>query len=165
MYPNLSEVIKYHPYHISTFAGFANVTRELFEAALAGYEKLTDEELRKIACYAEIPIGVLRCPHLIMLNRCRLRHQKMVRGLCKSILLILGKQKDGSMEAARFMQYYRKDIVNLTLAFLDNSASYAQYLGAKERVDQTIQFIRNEERMPRGLRKNGTSEIKEVSAL
>ena len=88
MYPNLSEIIKYHPYHISTFANFANVTGELLNAALAGNEKLTSEELREIARYANIPAGVLGCPHLIMLNRGSLKHRDMIRELCLSLIHI-----------------------------------------------------------------------------
>lgn len=54
-YPNLSEIIKYHPYHIGTFANFADVTTELLQAALDGQEELTGEELRNIARYSAIP--------------------------------------------------------------------------------------------------------------
>ena len=63
------------------------------------------------------------------------------------------------------MQYYRKDIAKLAMAFLNNRASYAQYLGAKERVDQTMLFIRNEKMRPRGIGWNDKVEIKEVAAL
>lgn len=153
MYPNLSEIIKYHPYHISTFAGFAEVTTELFEATLEGEEELTDDEMRKIARYAGIPVSVLRCPQKIMLDKHNLKHQKMIADLLDQLPEIAEKEKCGSKAAADFMRYNREGLVNLELAFLDNRASYGQYLGVKERVDQTTSFIRNEERNPRGREK------------
>lgn len=153
MYPNLSEIIKYHPYHISTFAGFAEVTTELFEATLEGEEELMDDEMRKIARYAGIPVSVLRCPQKIMLDKHNLKHQKMIADLLNQLPEIAEKEKRGSKTAADFMRYNREGLVNLELAFLDNRASYGQYLGAKERVDQTTSFIRNEERKPRGREK------------
>lgn len=36
VYPNLVEIIKYHPYHITSFADFANVTVELLKAGITG---------------------------------------------------------------------------------------------------------------------------------
>lgn len=153
MYPNLSEIIKYHPYHISTFAGFAEVTTELFEATLEGEEELTDDEMRKIARYAGIPVSVLRCPQKIMLDKHNLKHQKMIADLLNQLPEIAEKEKSGGKAAADFMRYNREGLVNLELTFLDNRASYGQYLGVKERVDQTISFIRNEERKPRGREK------------
>lgn len=150
MYPNLSEIIKYHPYHISTFAGFAEITTELLQAALEGEEELTTGELVKMARYSEIPVGVLMCPKTIMLDKHSLKHQKMVADLLDQLPAIAEKEQGGSPAATIFMRYHRASLVNLELAFLEGRATYGQYLGAKERVDQTISFIRNEERKPRG---------------
>ncbi|MFR1351197.1 MAG: hypothetical protein ACLSCA_02040 [[Clostridium] symbiosum] len=150
-YPNLSEIIKYHPYHIGTFANFADVTTELLQAALDGQEELTGEELRNIARYSAIPLGVLKCRQVVMMDRSRMRHKEMIDNLIGSLSYIWNEQKMGSKEADIFMKYHRVELVNLELAFLDNRASYAQYLGAKERVDQVISFIRNEKRKPRAL--------------
>lgn len=150
MYPNLLEIIKYHPYHISSFAGFAEVTTELLQAALEGEEDLTTDELRKIARYTGIPASVLRCPKKIMLDKHNLKHQKLVADLLDQLPAIAGKEREGSPAATIFMRYHRASLVNLELAFLDGRATYGRYLGVKERVDQTISFIRNEERKPRG---------------
>lgn len=159
MYPNLSEIIKHHPYHINTFAGFAEVTTELLEAALEGEEELTADELRKIARYSGIPVSILRCPETIMLNKYNLKHQKMITDLLDQLPVIAEKEQSGSPAATIFMRYHRASLVNLELAFLDGMATYGQYLGVKERVDQTISFIRNEERKPRG-RKKEAAECK-----
>lgn len=153
MYPNLSEIIKHHPYHISTFAGFAEVTTELLEAALEGGEELTADEMRKIARYAGIQESVLRCPKKIMLDKHNLKHQKMVTDLLDQLPVIAEKEQAGSPAATIFMRYHRASLVNLELAFLDGKATYGQYLGVKERVDQTVSFISNEEKKPRGRKK------------
>lgn len=151
VYPNLAEIIKYHPYHIGTFAGFADVTAGLLEAAVRGEEELTSGELYKIARYSGIPHGVICHPHLIRMDRHSMWHREMVKELCGHITFINDKKNAGSHEAETFMRYYRGHLVNLELAFLDGRATYGQYLGVKERVEQTLSFIRNEERGPRGL--------------
>lgn len=153
MYPNLLEIIKYHPYHISTFAGFAEVTTELLEAAIRGEEELTTGELVKMARYSEIPVGVLTCPKMIMLDKHSLKHQKMVTDLLGQFPVIAEKEREGSPAAIIYMRYHRVNLSNLEFAFLDERATYGQYLGAKERVNQTISFIRNEEKKPRGRKK------------
>ena len=150
-YPNLAEVIKYHPYHISTFANFADATKELLEAAFAGTENLTDEELGKIARYSGIPRGVISCPHLIQMDRRNIRHKKMVEDLVTSLYFIWEEAQAGSKEADLFMNYGRPWVVNLELAFLDGRATYGMYLGTQERVQQAVSFIQNEKRRPRGL--------------
>lgn len=153
MYPNLLEIIKYHPYHIGTFAGFAEVTTELLQAAIQGEEELTTGELVKMARYSEIPVGVLMCPKTIMLDKHSLKHQKMVADLLGQLSVISEKEREGSPAATIFMRYHKADLGNLELAFHDGLATYGQYLGAKERVDQTFSFIRNEEKKPRGRKK------------
>lgn len=80
-----------------------------------------------------------------------MRHKEMIDNLIGSLSYIWNEQKMGSKEADIFMKYHRVELVNLESAFLDNRASYAQYLGAKERVDQVMLFIRNEKRKPRAL--------------
>ena len=49
-YINLKYLIQYHPYHISTFAGFANVPVELLEEAFKGVGDIRDQESFLIAC-------------------------------------------------------------------------------------------------------------------
>ncbi len=150
-YPNLAEVIKYHPYDIGTFAGFADVTTELLEAAIEGIEYLTEEELHKIARYSGIPYGVISCPKLIRIDRRRARHQRMVKEVIDFLPAIQSEQKDGSREADFFMRYGRPWVVNMELAFLDDRGTYGMYLGSRERVAQAVSFIQHEKMRPRGI--------------
>lgn len=141
LYPNLVEVITHHPYHYSSFAEFADMTPELLVAILNGEDKFTSSELRGIAKCTNIPLGVIQCPHLIMLDRVNRKHQQMIEAMMDDLLKIWNYQKQGYKDAELFMRYWRQDIVNLELAFRENRASYGWYLGAKERVEQTLLFV------------------------
>lgn len=151
-YPNLAEIIKYHPYDIGSFANFAEVTTELMEAVIRDEEELTHQEIYRIAKYSNIPYSILICPHLIRMDRSRYRHRVMVEELVNSLYGIQEAQQDGSYEADLFMRYGRIWVVNMELAFLDDRATYGMFLGAQERVRQVIFFIQNEKRRPRGLK-------------
>lgn len=151
-YPNLEEVIKYHPYDIGTFAGFAGVTTELMEAVTRGEEELTPQEIYRIAKYSNIPSGILVCPHLIQMDKRRYRHRVMVEELVNSLYEIQEAQRERIYEADLFMRYGRIWVVNMELAFLDDRSTYGMFLGAQERVRQAIFFIQNEKRKPRGLK-------------
>lgn len=144
IYPNLAEIIKYHPYDISTFADFADVTTEFMEAVTRSEKELTMQELYGIARYSSIPCSVLACPHLIRMDRFRYRHKVMVEELVNALSEIQEAQETGSREADSFMKYGRILVANLELAFLDGRATYGMYLGVQERVQQAISFIQNE---------------------
>lgn len=107
--PNLLEIMKYHPYHISTFAGFADVTTEFLEAVIRDEEDLTVGELIKISQYSGIPISVMICPKTILLDKYRAKHRKMVEELCGYLTFIAQEEKSGSHEAEIFMRYQRED--------------------------------------------------------
>lgn len=53
------------------------MTEELVLAAFRGEEELTADEIRKVAHYNGIPLSVLTCPKVIMLDMSRVRHRKM----------------------------------------------------------------------------------------
>ncbi len=156
-YLNLKYLIQYHPYHIDTFAGFAHVTTELLKEVLAGREELTDAELFRISKYTGVPMSVLNCPKLITLNRNRHRHRVMMDKLGVILGDISDCQKKGSHEADTYMKYWRKDFVNMELAFLDNrSVPYTQYLGIQHQMQDTWLYILNEQirihNKPRGVK-------------
>lgn len=66
-YPNLAELIQYHPYHICTFANHANVTLEVFTAVLEDGEELTADEALGISSLVDIPLNILFSKSLVML--------------------------------------------------------------------------------------------------
>lgn len=154
IYPNLIEMIKYHPYHISTLADHAGVTTELMQEAAKGRMVLPPEERQRIARLYRIPSGLLFLPKLVRMNKGNRKHQKMVEELMAQLSAIHDHHRQGSREADTFMIYGRAYLVNLELAFLDDRATYCQYLGVNERVNQVLQFIDSEQRKPRGLERS-----------
>ena len=80
-YPNFAEIINFHPYHITSFASFADVTVELLKAGIIGQEKLEETEIFNIARYAGLPYTVLKCPRMIYLYKSRYRHRQMIQSL------------------------------------------------------------------------------------
>lgn len=150
-YPNLIEMVKYHPYHISTFADHAGVTTELMEEAVKGNEDLLLAEKQGIARLLGVPISLLFLPKPILMDRKNRKHQKMVEDLMAQLTIINEYHLHGSHAADMFMKYGRGYLVNLELMFLDDRATYCQYLGQKERVQQALLSIRVEQSHPRGL--------------
>lgn len=147
---NLNDLIKYHPYHISTFADFANVTQELLEAALAGEDELTLYEVWCMAKCTGVPCQVLICPQRIMLSKERYRHRTMVKTLHENLYTIWDAEKEGSHEASTYMRYRRTHLVNLMLDFQNKGeVSYCRYLGVKQELEDCLLFISNEKRKPR----------------
>lgn len=149
---NLEELIKYHPYHITTFASFADITTELLKAALEEKEELTSLELRNIARYTEVPIGVIKCPTIIKLFRNRERHVEMMRDLYIKLYIIWEATKAGSKEGEWYMQHQCRGLVNLILDFQNKrEVTYCRYLGVKEEVEECLHSIRVEGNKPRGI--------------
>lgn len=148
--PNLKELIKYHPYHISTFANFADVTVDLLKAVINGEEELTSMELVNISRYVGIPKSVLTCPSLIMLSRERHRHRRMMEDLEEKLYFIYHATKQESTEAKNYMRWERPSFVNMLLDFQNQKqVSYCRYLGEKEKLEQAILFIKCEMHKPR----------------
>lgn len=151
IYPNLIEMVKYHPYHISTLADHAGVTTELMEEVVRGNEELSLEEALGIARLYNVQLEVLFLSKLIRMDKENKEHQRMVKELIDWLPVIHEYQLKGSQEAETFMRHGRIYLVNLELFFRDDRATYCQYLGVKQRVEQALSFIRNEQSQPRRL--------------
>lgn len=145
-YPNLIEIITYHPYHVSTFANYAEVTGELLQEVLKGQEELSLGEIYNISKYAGLSMSVLMCPKLIMLDFCRYRHRTMINELLERTRYIQRCQENGSHAADVFMKYNVGYITYLRRSFVDDEATYGQYIGAREYVNQCLSFINGEQR-------------------
>ena len=159
-YPNLKELIKYHPYHISTFANFANVELDLLEAALIGKEELEAAELRRIALYAGVPYGVLACPSLILLDAQRPKHRLMLEGIQDALARIEAAAEDGSRAAVDFMYIYPSLHLNTVSSlcgdfFQGRPVTYCRYMGVRARIEQCLGSIAIE-RMERRKRGRGS---------
>lgn len=145
---NLREFIKYHLYHICTFAYLAGVTQDLLEAALRGEENLTPGELRKITKYTGIPYSLMSCPRLIMMSHDRYRHRRMMAALCDKMIAVMEAAKGEA--TAGYITYKRDKMLNLVSDFQNiGEVSYCRYLGIKEEVEACLTSIACENREPR----------------
>lgn len=151
---NLYALIKYHPYHSSTFARYANVTTELLWAAIYGDEELTCRETIGIAVNSGIPVGVITCPRVIWLDKNSYRHRTMIRNFKKKLMQICDEYEFGNEDAAYFVR--KKGLEQGELLINDflikGKVSYGRYLGVMAFVDMTLGWIHEAE--PRGLRKD-----------
>lgn len=100
---NLYELIKYHPYHSSSFAEHANVTQELLLAAIQGEEELTPYEIYGIVRLTGVPRGVITCPRMIWLESKSCRHRKMVLCLTEKLKMISAAAGEGNKDAGYFV--------------------------------------------------------------
>lgn len=145
-YPNLTEVIKHHPYSLHTFAGFANVTEELLKEVMYGNEGLQTDEALCISRYCDIPCSVLYCPNLIIFSRDRWRHWEMMKKLQDYLYEIWEWQKKDSHAAELYMKYQRDHYVNMDLDFRNREqVTYGRYLGVKKEMEDTLLFIKVEQ--------------------
>lgn len=151
-YPNLTELVKWHPYHISTFADHAGVTGRLFDEVINGDEELNFSEIVGIRRLVNIPIDVLICPKLIFMDKDNFKHKTMINKIkitLNSINEYYLKGDDWAkfhIEERRYIEMYK----NLVDDFLHNKATYCRYLGIKKRFDCTLGEIKCEERYRTG---------------
>ncbi|MCR2049992.1 hypothetical protein NSB25_22335 [Acetatifactor muris] len=101
---NLYALIKYHPYHSSTFARYADVTSELLWAAICGEEEMTTTEMLGIAIHFKVPMGVISCPRLIWLDKSSYRHRMMVYRLAEKLDAIRAAAMSGNEDACYFVR-------------------------------------------------------------
>jgi len=153
-YPNLIEVYKANNLHL---AYFANVTDELVLASFRGEEELTAVEIWKVAHYNNIPLSVLTCSKLIMLDNSRRRHKDMVERLRGQLVPIQKAAQEGIKEAVDFMETYprthRMKVVNMCMDFINGSpVTYIRYLDTKKLIDGCLLSIKCERQRAKGPR-------------
>lgn len=146
-YSNLIELLRYHPYDISTFANFADVSTETMRKIKSGEQEARFETIYKISHFTNIPYSVLSCEKLIYLETENRKHQQMIEELENNLCKIYVSYKFGSHEAADYMKYHRVSFVNMRSDFKNKKkVSYIRYLSEKESQEDTLLFIKNEKR-------------------
>lgn len=136
-YPNLIEVQKQGCLYVGYFA---NVTDELVLAAFRGEEELTADEIRRVARYNGIPLSVLTCPKVIMMDMGRRRHRKMVAEVNNLYIRLKYMAREGNQKAEKYLEWADRENQKLLRAAHDNSLSYIHYLGAKRQMKDYISF-------------------------
>ena len=136
-YPNLIEVQKQSCLYVGYFA---NVTEELVLAAFRGEEELAADEIWRVAHYNGIPLSVLTCPKVIMLDMGRWRHRKMVAEVDNLCIRLKCMAREGNQEAEKYLERVDRENQDFLRAAHNNKLSYIHYLGAKEQIRRYISF-------------------------
>lgn len=152
-YPNLVEIHGDMPTDY-----FADVTTELMLAVFRGEEDLTREEISKIARYNGIPLSVLTCPKVIMLDIGRIRHKKMINAVTMLYIQLMGMANDGNKDAEKYLEWDEWKYQRFMRAVNINRLSYGHYLCIRKRLKDDILFSTPKPKK-RGItaRKGGTS--------
>lgn len=161
-YPNLKELIKYHPYSIETFADHANVTVGVLKAAFEGDEELSIDELYRISCLTGFSCSALLCPKLILLDNRRYRHRMMVSATNGKLRSIIKAAEDGSRRAIEYVERHYWNYEDGTTPFWTEfingePASYARYWCGNWKMDDCLEGIENEKH--RQSKRERTEEI------
>lgn len=139
-YPNLQELIKYHPYGETVVCEYARIEPELLHAALDGKEVLTPIEIIAIARLYGCSAGVLNHPKVIMLDMNKLKHNRMVTEIDFMRIRLKCMARHGNLEAKKYLEWAdRENQVIMRMAY-NNKVSYGCYLGVKECLDQYLCF-------------------------
>lgn len=136
-YPNLIETQKQEFLHL---AYFADVTDKFVLAAFRGEEELTDDEIRNVAHYNRIPFSVLTCSKLIMLDKRRPRHRKMIGEVDKLCMQLKCMSREGNQEAKKYVEQADRKNQEFLKAAHNNRLTYIHYLGAKKQLSDYILF-------------------------
>lgn len=136
-YPNLIEAQKQSCLYIGYFA---NVTEELVLATFRGEEELTADEIWRVARYNDIPLSVLTCSKVIMLDMRRWRHRKMVAEVNNLYIQLKCMARRGNQKAAGYLHGADLECQKFLEAVNGNRLSYIHYLGAKRQLSDYISF-------------------------
>lgn len=103
-YPNLAELHDYHPYGEPAMCDHAGIAPELLHAALHDGEPLEYGELLGLARLYGCPVSVLTCQKVIMLDRRRLKHRKMITEVKNLVICLKCMAKEGNEKAKRWLE-------------------------------------------------------------
>lgn len=134
---NLFALIKYHPYHSSSFAEHADVTSELLWAAIQGEEELTPLEIFGIVRLTGVPSGVITCPSLIWLDKSSYRHRMMVYRLAEKLDAIRAAAMSGNEDACYFVRQGGLEQGDSLISDFQDKGKvlYCRYLGTLANAD------------------------------
>lgn len=139
-YPNLNELINYHPYGKPAVCDHAGIEPELLEAVLIGGESLTGTEILGLARLYRCPIGVLGNSEIVMLDMGKLKHKKMVREVELIYIQLRSMADGGNQDAEKYLNWVDWRKKRFMLAVYSNNLSYCHYLGIKEILCQYVGY-------------------------
>ena len=119
----------------------AGIEPELLHIVLYDGELLEPAEISGLARLYGCPVGVLKCPKVIMLEMGRRKHSAMAAEVCSLYIRLKHMaQDDKNADAEKYMGYAEWRLQGFLEAVKYDRLSYCHCLGAKERFLQYIRF-------------------------
>lgn len=139
-YPNLNEMVKYHPYGIPAICDHGNIEADLLNEVLTANAILEENELRGIARLYGCSYDFLASPTLAKLNNKKYKHRQYGFEISRLFLLLKEMTDQGNNEAAKYLSWAERDFSRFLVARDNNTWTYGRYLGIKEELEQYIAF-------------------------
>jgi hypothetical protein len=139
-YPNLVELYKYYPCGEPAMCDHAGIEPELLYAVLRNGERLELQELLGFARLYGCSMGVLKCQKVIMLDRTRWKHRKMIADVDSLYIRLKCMAREGNEEAEGYLKLAEWAQQEFLRSAHINRVSYCHYLGTKEKIQQYISF-------------------------
>lgn len=140
-YPNLVEIMKYHPYGERTACDHARIELELLHAVMNEGEPLETIEIIQLAKLYQCPAEILTRYKIIMLDLNRWKHNKMASQVDALYLQLKYMAKcQGNLKAKKYLSLCEREYQRYARAACDNKLSYGHYLGAYKQFSQYCSF-------------------------
>lgn len=140
-YPNLREIMKYHPYSEHTVCDMVNIEPELLQAVLNGCAFLDPADIIQIAALYGCSIGVIQYNKLIMLNMDRQKHSLMAAEVDSLYMRLKYMAKcERNEDAARYLEFCDMNIQEFMRAAHTNQLSYGHWLGIRHKMMDYLIF-------------------------
>ena len=140
-YPNLAEILKYHPYGEPTACDFAQIEPEVLHAALDGKKLLESVEIIRLALLYRCPEGVIRHHKSIMLDMGRWKHRVMSAEIDSLYMRLKYMAKcEKNEKAVGYLGFCEWEMQRFMKSAYDNKLSYGNWLGTRHQIQQYIMF-------------------------
>lgn len=103
-------------------------------------ETLMPDEIVRLSRLYQCPVGVLRHPKTVMLDKRRRRHMGMIQGVDCIYMQLRAMAGDGNQEAAKYISGCEWKWQRFMRAACENKLSYCHYLGAKKDFQQCVRW-------------------------
>lgn len=139
-YPNLVELYKHHPYREPAMCDHGGIEPELLQAVLYDGERLEPSELLGLARLYGCPVVVLEHRELIMLDRNKPKHRKMIAEVDNLYIKLKCMAREGNEQAKTYAELTDWTQQGFLRAAHINKLSYCHYLGMREKIRMYISF-------------------------
>lgn len=153
-YPNLVAAVNWNICGKPAIACHAGITRELFDAALSGDEKLTHDEMVGISRLTKIPVSVLELPKLALMSCNKFQHIMKVMDLRDDFNYIKEKRTEAGKGEDIDIKSSERELDTYARYFKKGNGTYVGYMAVRQKIDWNFWLYLNiDQKKPRGLKR------------